>query len=163
MKKIIAVYLKSINYSGDSIGNDIFVEIKCADQSVKIDRKINRGDTAEINKEIGYFETDENILNVSIHIKITEDDILFDDVGQTQGMMAIDVTTLLPENHIFEIKVAESKGGRGRRVAVFKVILEAIGAIRYVEDVDNKGWLEVVPNNKNEVIALPIYLKVQLN
>jgi hypothetical protein len=163
MGKIVSLYLKDVKYSGDSIGSNIFIRIESAGQSATTDVKIKRGYTAEINKEIAYFETDKD-LTIPIKIKITEKDILFDDVGDVHGIMKIDLTAPLPQTSIFEIKIAESKGGIGRRVAVFHITLEATGAVRYVEDVDEKGWLEVLLKADAEKrISLPIYLKVQLD
>lgn len=163
MMRIIALCLKSITYSGDPIGNNIYAEMESAGQSAKVGVKIKRGDNAEINQEIAYFETIEHTLAVPLRIRITENDILFDDIGEKNGTIAIDLAAPLPQSNVFEIKVAESRGGRGRRVAVFHITIEATHAVRYIEDVDSKGWLEVVPENAKKTISLPIHLKVQLD
>lgn len=164
MMRIIALCLKSITYSGNPIGNDIYAEMESAGQSAKVDAKIKRGDNAEINQEIAYFETIEHTLAVPLRIQITENDILFDDIGEKNGAITIDLAAPLPQSHIFEIKVAESRGGRGRRVALFHITIEASPAIRYVADTDDKGWLEVVLKNADaeKHISLPIHLKVLL-
>lgn len=162
MKKVFVVNFKNIEYLGDTIGDDIFSEIKVADQFLKIDKKIKRGDKAAINKEVAYFETEKNLLELPINIKMTEDDALFDDVGVAQGTMRVDLDTPLPQNKIFEIRVREKRGASGKRAAIFRVVLEADYAVRYVEDVDRQGWLRVKPDNGGEEFSIPIHLKVQL-
>ena len=165
MKKVFSVNLKSVEYLGDAIGNDIFLEIKINNQVEKFEEKTKHKAKKEINKEIAYFETEEKVLELPVDIKITEDDILFDDVGSVKGLFKIDLLQLLPQIHVFEIKVNEKRGASGKRVAIFKVVLEAIGPIRYIKDVDRQGWLKVLPpsNKKEDIFSIPIYLKVQID
>mgnify|MGYP001610025410 FL=1 len=58
MTKSIRLKLLKIKYSGDSIGDDIRVEIGILDQFLRVDKIIKVGKTTEINKEIVRFETD---------------------------------------------------------------------------------------------------------
>lgn len=163
MKKIVALNLKEIKYSGDSIGDDVFIEIRLADQIFKLDQKIKHGADTKINIEIAYFETKENLLELPIYIKITEDDVLFDDVGEIKGIVKINLSEPLPQNQVFKVKVSESKSSISRRTAFFQITLEIGGAIRYISDTDDQGWLIVILDNNGKEFSTPINLKVQLD
>lgn len=165
MKKAFAVTLKSIEYLGDPIGNDIFLEIEAGAHFLKYDKKIQHGAKTDINQEVGYFETEENNVQVLIRVKITEKDILFDDSGNVKGLLKIDLLLPLPQSQTFEIKVSENRGVSSKRGAIFRVVLEAAAAIRYVEDVDQQGWLKVLPlsGKEDEIFSIPMYLKIQVD
>ena len=165
MKKVFAVNLKNIEYLGDSIGDDIFLEVEINGSFLKYNRKIKHDVLAQVNQEIGYFETEKNNLSLPVNIKITEDDILFDDIGSTKGLLKIDLSLPLSQSITFEVKVNEKRGASGKRVARFQVILEATAPVRYVEDVDQQGWLKVLllNNKEDEVFSIPINLKIQLD
>ncbi len=163
MKKVFILKLKSLEYLGDAIGNDIILEIQIGDQSSKIKLKIDHGDTLEINQGIGYFETEENYLELPTRITIIEKDILFDDVGYAEGMTKIDLAARLSKSQSFEIKVNEKRGVLSKRVAVFRAIIEAAPAIRFVKDVDQQSWLMVRSQDDSKDFAIPLYLKVQID
>ena len=52
MARSITLKLLNIKYSGDSIGDDIRVEIEILNKLSRIDKRIKSGTTAKINKEI---------------------------------------------------------------------------------------------------------------
>ena len=161
MKKAFVINLKSVEYTGDAIGNDIFLEIGIGGIFSKYDKKIKHSTRAEINREIGYFETEKTSVELPISIQITEDDILFDDIGDTKGLMEIDLSLPLPQEKILEVKVNERRSIAGKRTGIFRVFIEAAPAIRYTEDVDGRGWLRVKPDDEGEEFSIPIYLKVR--
>ncbi len=86
MTKSIKLNLLKIKYSGDSIGDDIRIEIEILDKFSRVDKKIKADTTAEINKDIGKFETDQKIFKANVKIIVIEKDILFNDVGSANGM-----------------------------------------------------------------------------
>jgi hypothetical protein len=53
-------------YAGDSIGDDIRVEIEILGKFFSFDKKIKVGQTVQIEKEIGRFETDQDIFKGDI-------------------------------------------------------------------------------------------------
>lgn len=161
MEKAFSINLKSVEYAGDAIGNDIVLEIEVGGIFSKYDQKIKHNTRVEINREIGYFETEKTSLELPISIRITEVDILFDDTGDTNGLVKIDLSLPLPQNKIFEVKVSEKRGIMGKRTGIFRVVIEAAPAIRYTEDVDGQGWLRVKPDDEGEEFSIPIYLKVR--
>lgn len=163
MKKVFTLKLKSLEYAGDSIGNDVILEIQAGDQSLKTNPKINRGDKLEINQEIGYFETKESSLELPTRIKIIEKDILFDDVGYADEIMKIDQVERLLQSQSFEMKVSERRGVASKRAAIFRVTIEVAPAIRFVEDVDPQGWLIVRSQDNGKNFSIPLHCKVQID
>lgn len=163
MKKAFAVTLKNIEYLGDSVGNDIFLEVEVGAHFLKYNQKIQHGAKTDINQEVGYFEIEENNVPVLIRVKITEKDILFDDSGNVKGLLKIDLLLSLPQSQTFEIKVSENRGVLSKRVAIFKVVLEAAVAIRYAEDVDRQGWLKVKSDDSGDEFSIPTCLKIRLD
>ena len=122
LKKII-LKLRSIKYAGDSIGDDIHLEIEISGKSFTVDQNIEPGTTFEFNREIIEL-SDNGILEIPIRIKIVEQDILFDDIGETSGALHID-TANLPQTFNFEIKVQERGTNFRKATAVFIITLEA--------------------------------------
>lgn len=70
MLKSIQLKLLKIKYSGDSIGDDIRVEIEALDKFLRVDKRVKAGTTAEINREVGIFETDQGSLKFSAQIAL---------------------------------------------------------------------------------------------
>ncbi|MBU2082280.1 hypothetical protein KKH14_02545 [Patescibacteria group bacterium] len=165
MVKSIKLKLSKIKYSGDSIGDDIRMEIEILNQYSRIDKRIKVGTTAEINKDIGKFETDQKIFKANTQITIIEKDILFNDVGNINGNIEIDTSATKLKQFVFEIQVRESRSllSRlfwGKRIAIFEIILEAqIGGIeRYTPDLED-GWL-VTQTGQSKQVSLPAYIMV---
>ena len=59
MSKNIQLRVATIKYSGDSIGDDIRIEIDCLNASLDLDRSIKRGKEVLLNVFIGNFVTDQ--------------------------------------------------------------------------------------------------------
>ncbi|NQU82332.1 MAG: hypothetical protein HQ539_00035, partial [Parcubacteria group bacterium] len=170
MVKIIQLKVSKIKYSGDSIGDDIRVEIEVLGKFLCIDKRIKQGTTAKINKEIGRFETDRKSFKATISIAVIEKDLLFNDVGKTNGSVKIHTITTKPQQFTFETQIRETRSisGKfwGKRKGIFEITLEAkvLDRIMYVSlEQGEGGWTNVIPDkNKNIEIALPAYLKVRL-
>ncbi len=166
MIKSIKIKLLKIKHSGNSIGDDIRVEIEILNQFLRIDKIIKAGTTAEINKDIGKFEIDQKIFKTSARISVIEKDLLFNDVGVVSGKIEINTSTTKPQQFVYKIKVKETRSvfGKswGKTIAVFEITLEAIAsdAMRYIPD-DGDGWLKVKFENGN-IVSLPAYLKVKI-
>lgn len=66
MLKSIQLKLSKIKYSGDSVGDDIRVEIEVLGKFLRLDKRIKAGTTAEVNREVGRFETDRGLFQAEI-------------------------------------------------------------------------------------------------
>lgn len=166
MVKSIQLKLLKIKYSGDSIGDDIRVEIDIAGQFLRIDKKIKVGATVEINKEIGKFETDQKLFKADIKIVVIEKDALFNDVGNVFENIKIDTDTLKTQSFAYKVQIKETRSvlGKfwGKKIADFEITLEANieDAVRYVSEGKN-GWLNAKFEDNQLVESLPVYLKVK--
>ncbi|KKQ55663.1 MAG: hypothetical protein US74_C0025G0010 [Parcubacteria group bacterium GW2011_GWA2_38_13] len=170
MTKLIQLKLLKIKYSGDSIGDDIRVEIEILNQSLRVDKIIKIGATAETNKEIGRFETDQKIFKAIARITAIEKDLLFNDVGSIDGNIEIDTSIARPHQFVYKVQIKEIRSvlGKnwGKAVAIFEITLEAIvaEAILYVSfEQARNGWIWARKKEDSKIlIDLPAYLKVKL-
>lgn len=169
MLKLIQLKLSKIKYSGDSIGDDIRVEIEVLGKFLCVDKRIKAGTAAVINQEVGRFETDRGIFYADVSIAVVEKDLLFNDVGNTKGTIKINTGAGKPQQFIFEVQVRETRSilGKfwGKATAVFEITLEAEAsdAIRYVPDLDeSQGFLAIKLEDSKSIEELPAYLKVKL-
>lgn len=169
MVKSIQLKLSKIKHSGDSIGDDIRVEIEVLDKFLSVDKIIETGTTKEINQEIGRFVTDRKLFEAGLKITIIEKDILFNDVGNVESSIRIDTTITKPQQFTYKVQVKETRSilGKvwGNRVADFAITLEAImsDAILYVSfERSQNGWIQALKEDNKTKIDLPAYLKVRL-
>ncbi len=166
MLKSIQLKLSKIKYSGDSIGDDIRVEIEVLGKLLRVDKRIKAGTTAEINnKEIGIFETNQGSFQADIQITIIEKDMLFNDIGSTKGGVKVNTAVAKVQQFVFEVQVKENRSilSRlfwGKRTAIFEATLEAhVGEIeRYTPDTED-GWL-IAQTDQGEWVSLPAYIRV---
>lgn len=168
MFKSIQLKLAKIKYRGDSIGDDIRVEIEILGKFLRIDKRIKVGASAEVNQEVGRFETDQELFYAEVMIAVVEKDLLFNDVGSIKEEIKVNTVVTKPQQFIFEIKVRETRSisGKfwGKAAAVFEISLEAevSDVVKYVPDRDEMyGWLAVKFEDDRSVESLPAYLKVK--
>ncbi|MDO8676882.1 MAG: hypothetical protein Q7K16_04555 [Candidatus Azambacteria bacterium] len=168
MTKTVQLKLSKIKYSGDSVGRNIRVELEVLGKFSRIDKRIKAGTTAEINHEVGRFETDSGLLQADVLITVIEKDLLFNDVGNTKGNIKVNTAVTKPQQFVFEVQVREMRSifGKfwGTKTAVFEITLEVevLDAIRYVPD-KGEGWLIVKIGDKPTKESLPDYLKVKID
>lgn len=167
MFKNIIIKLSKVKYAGNSIGRDIRVETEIFDKFFSIDKRIKASTIAEVNSEIGRFETDKKFFITDVKITVIEKDLFFNDIGNTIGTIKISTTTKKPQQFIFEVQVKETRlfGFWGKRNARFEILLEAeiSDTIKYVPDEDKlHGWLAVRLEDDKSVESLPAYLKVKV-
>ena len=165
MLKLLRLRLHKIKYHGDSVGRDIHVEVAVFGKLSKIDRRINSGETKEVNQEIGRIETDKKSLQSDVSIVVIEKDFLFNDTGHAKSDIKIDTSLTKPQSFAFEVAVKESRSLLrrlfwGERKAIFEITLEVqTGEVeRYTPDRED-GWLVTI-NENGEEISLPAYIKV---
>jgi len=171
MVKIIQLKVSKIKYSGNSIGDDIRVEVGVLDKFLHVDKRIRVGTTAQINREVGRFETDRKSFKANISIAIIEKDLLFNDVGNVNGGVKINTVATKPQKFVFEVHIRETRSilGKfwGKRKGVFEITLaaEVLDTIMYVPDLDldkARGFLKVTLEDDKSIESLPAYLKVKM-
>lgn len=166
MFKSIQLKLAKIKYSGDSIGDDVRLEIEVLGKFLRIDKRIKAGAVAEINREVGRFETDRGLFYAEVSITVIEKDLLFNDVGSIKGSIKINTGVIKPQQFVFEAQLKETRSilGKfwGKKTANFEIILEAniTDTVRYISEGKN-GWLTVKIENHTSIVSLPVYLKVK--
>lgn len=165
MDKLIKLKLSQIKYSGDSIGDDIRVEIEILDKFLRVDKTLKIGAAANIDKEIGNFETDQKRFKAGVKITVIEKDVLFNDVGNINGEITVDPNIARPQKFIYQVQIKETRSVLGKiwgdRIADFEIILEAIiGDLeRYTPDIED-GWIRTL-NAQSKEISLPAYIKLK--
>jgi len=166
MLKSVQIKLSKIKYRDDSIGRDIRVEIEVLGKFLRVDKRIEAGTTTDINREVGRFETDQELFQAEVLITVIEKDLLFNDVSSTKGNIKVNTTVAKLQQFVFEVQVKESRSllSRlfwGKRTAIFEVTLEAqIGEIeRYTPDTED-GWL-VTQDEQGVHVPLPAYILVR--
>ncbi len=168
MLKSIQIKLNKVKYIGDSIGDDVRIEVEILGKFLQIDKEIKVGKTTTINQVIGDFETDQEIFRTGVLITIIEKDLLFNDVGSIGGSLKINTIIIEPQQFVFQAQVKETRSvlGKiwGKRNAYFEITLEVevLNAIKYVPN-EGDGWLKVILQNNGKTEALPAYLKVKIN
>jgi len=129
MKKLVSFNLQKITYSGQSVGRDIRIEIKFFEQYFKTEKRIQAGETKEINQNLGTFEFKDSTTH-TVEIKVVEIDSLFNDTGSVKQLIKIDAAILNKvQVFTFSVKVRERRSWWknlfwGGREAVFKIELE---------------------------------------
>lgn len=168
MTKSIQLKLLKITYGGDSIGDDIRLEIEVLGKFLRIDKKIQVNTVAEINREVGRFETDQGSFYAEVSVAVIEKDLLFNDVGSTRGDIKVNTGVIEPQKFVFGVRVGETHSilGKfwGKATAIFEITLEAVvtDIVRYIPNEDKgRGWLKVRIESNKTIESLPAFLKVK--
>lgn len=162
MVKKIVLKLKSIKYSGNSIGDDVRLDVSILDISFSIKKKIKTATKQEFDKIIGEFNTDRKIFEADINIRVVEEDPIFNDVGNLETEIQINTTKKIQE-FTYEVIVKEFRVNVSKAKAVFKIILQAeiLEMETYIPEMSD-GWLKVKIDDIKEDQSLPAFLKVSL-
>lgn len=168
MLKTIKLKLTNVQYSGDSIGDDIRIEVEVLGKLLSIDKKIKVGTSVTVGQDIGSFETDQKIFKTIAYSTVIEKDILFNDQGNTQGTIRVDTTLQKPQRFTYDVKVKETRSIFGKqwskKTALFTLTLEAIASdsLRYTPD-EGDGWLKAILENTKSIVELPAFLQVRID
>ena len=166
MAKLIQLKISQIKYGGDSIGEDIRIEIECLNHSFSLSKRIKNNSAVTIDAEIGQFFLDQASSQLILNIKIIEQDLIFNDVGSKEVKITVDLrngTSTQVSTH--EIMVKELRGlFPSRSTAIFFVTIEAVvtEATRYVPNTPD-GWLVGKRVDTKTLVSLPAYLKVRFD
>ena len=162
MPKLVQLKLAKIKYGGDSIGDDVRIEIDCLDHSFALDKQIKNGSTVAVNAEIGQFFIDQTSAQLLLNIRVIEQDLIFNDVGSKQVKLKVDVQNTSPQTNTYDIPVQELRGFLpGRATAIFTLTIEAqvSDAVSYIV-YDKSGWIRGRREDTKEIIGLISHLKV---
>ena len=125
MAKAVSLKISKIQYGGDSIGNDILLEIEVVGEKFSSYQTIKSGSAFEYNQEVKQFRGVGDLLEAPVNIRVTEKDFLFSDKGEITEIIHIDPQSL-PQTFEFQVKVQErNKLTFGKSTAMFTIILEA--------------------------------------
>lgn len=122
-KDKVVIKLKSITYLGDSIGDDISVEIKILDKIFTFTPPIKLKENLVLNSEILRFDLVADKFEENISIKITEKDFLFDDIGKIDQKINVDFSKEQSNEFSFEVKVQELGTNFRKVTALFQIVL----------------------------------------
>src|SRR3989338_8274201 len=164
MTKIVQLALSRIQYVGDSIGDDIRVEIDCLNHSLDVNKTVKIGSNVTLGLPIGQFFTDEPSLALPLGIKVIERDAVWNDVGTAEERFVVDTTKSGTQLFTVTIEVQETRPYKTKKKAIFELAVEALAkeAIAYVSlEKSDGGWTSVL-NTANKEKSLPAYLKVRL-
>jgi|CXWL01.1.fsa_nt_gi hypothetical protein len=163
MRKAI-LQLTGIEYSGESIGDDIRIEIEALGTLLAFNKQLTSKESIILDKEIGQAFIDQSTLNISVGMRIIERDLVFNDVGSKNISIRINPKGNQYEKSKHLVKVRESRGTSNTKEAHFYVGLEliVIESDHYIKETD-QGWVIVVLDESSKKISLPSYLRIQLN
>ena len=168
MFKSVILKLVHIQYSGDSIGDDIRLEIEILGEIIRIDKKIKAGISMDMDQDIGSFKTDQKIFRTLVRITIIEKDLLFNDQGNVQDEIRVDTTLKKTHAFAFNVKVKESRSIFSRQLnkktSHFTLTVEATisDSVQYVPD-EADGWLKAVLEETKFSIDVPAFLQVKID
>ncbi len=157
MGKNILLKLKSINYTRDSIGNDIHLEIKIQDKIYRLDRSIKQGSLLIINDVIASYEVKDTAFGVDIAIKVIEKDILFNDEGNHKTKITIDPNLKKSQEFNFEVAVQEIQETLRKSKAIFIITLGVYFLDRIPTLADPKWTGDFKDDTEDMILARAIY------
>jgi|DewCreStandDraft_4_1066084.scaffolds.fasta_scaffold22540_1 hypothetical protein len=106
----LVVKLKKIDYTGDNIGNDLTFGIEVNKEFTFLEQKIRAGKSQPIDRILYRLPVAEGEkIDFVASVVVTEQDLIFDDIGQGNTTFAFDVTPSGTKNHEFQVEVREGK------------------------------------------------------
>lgn len=160
---ILSLKLVSISYADSSIGDDIRIEIETLGTFFALNKKLQKGHTADIQKEIAQIPVPTLPQTILVSMRIIERDPIFNDVENADIVLTVEPREQTSKQTSHRITVQEWRGVLGKK-AVFTVALETaiVPAIRYVLDGKN-GWTGVKPEDGQKPFSLSTHTKVMLS
>lgn len=165
MSKNIQLKLLKIKYSGDSVGDDIRIEVEHPGGIWFLDKQIKNKSEVNIDKTIYQSTITQNISNIPLNIKIVEKDLVFNDVGNAKIDLIVDINNSKPQTITHEVIVKELRGFKlGSKKAVFIMTLEILVSENvYFTPLTKDGWFVCHKDGTNKKISLPSYIKVHFD
>lgn len=125
MAKAVSLKILKLQYNGDSIGNNILIEIEVAGEKFSSFQTIKPGSAFEYNQEVRQFRGVDGVIKALVNIRVTEKDFLFSDKGEITETIYIDSNTL-PQTFEFQVRVKEkNRLTFSKSTAIFTITLDA--------------------------------------
>ena len=138
MAKILILKLASARYTGKSIGDDIRIEFDIFDRTVGLDIKLKKGNSVPLDFEIGHIAMRKKTWTIPATIRVTERDVLFNDIGSAKIKIKIDPNVSFPQRSSHVVEVKEFRGFQTNAAAQFEITIEA-GVAQEKEGASYKG------------------------
>lgn len=123
--KVLKVKFKQIGYTGENIGKDIEVEISVKEKNVfNRSFKLEHGDIKAFDDELIALDVNHDI-SLPVKVKITEQDPVYDDVGQGASVFNVKFNGPKSQLHSFDVIVIGDPRGDHCKKAVFPIFMEA--------------------------------------
>jgi hypothetical protein len=163
MIKHIELRIKSIVYAGDSIGDDIRIEVGCLDKFIVLNKRLKNGDTWKVDAPIGIFFRDTSTATFPVTLSIIDRDLVFNDVGSTDEKIKVDLTVNTTQQYSYKIEVRERRNYLSRQTAIFNVTIESTVSDALHSVLGEKdGWIVGRDEDTKKNIPLVSRLRVQL-
>lgn len=137
---IIVLRVINISYSGQSIGDDIRIEITALGKTTAVDLKLKKGASAKLNQQIGIIEIASKIKKIPFRVNVVERDVLFSDRGTSTKLVTIDPSASFPQTSTSTIEVSEFRGFATRSKAFFEILFEASTSNKRIPTVSEPLW-----------------------
>lgn len=167
----IKLKLKSVSYSGKSVGEDIRIEIELLGKKLEFGEgiRIRKSTTCEFNQSVGVFDIEGS---TELRIKIKEKDKLFSDEGEIKTNLLIDRSKPFPQSFAYEVKVRERTLVFWKKTAFFTIIIDTIPSeyksarVALYSDINptlDSANLRSNSNDKSQILAaIPNYSNIIL-
>lgn len=161
MLKDVVIILDKVEYSGDSIGDDIGIDLQIGQKAHNFTRKFKPNTTIKLGHKILTVYSVIDQISVPLLIKVTESDLKFNDIGSVSDDVIYDHTKKTQAQKVVRVVVNETKLKVAKnRSAFFDFFftIKAVEPIRYIKNMKD-GWLVVKVDDAE--ISIPSFLKVQ--
>jgi hypothetical protein len=160
---LVELILAKIGYQGDSIGDDIRVEIDCLNHSLDFNKTLKNRSEVTVNKPVGAFFTDQLPLSLPLSVRVIERDLIFNDFGTAEKTFAVNTQNAEPQRLAVSVAVPETRNYRSKKKATFDLTFEAqvSKAIRYL-GFTKQGWFSGKYTTTKKPVGLISYLQVSV-
>ncbi len=163
--KTIQLKVTKIKYRGDSVGDDVVIQVNCLDSNLDLKKKIKNKSEVKIDAVVGQFVTDQALFSLPVNIKIIEKDLVFNDIGGKEVELEVDLKTSTSQFSTYDILVKEKRGlSSGGRIGTFEVTFEVLVLenIFYIP-ITKDGWFIYYKGANKAKTSLPSYLKIHFD
>src|SRR3989338_2073305 len=164
MMKDVFLTLRSIFYSGTSIGNDIRIEIEAIGQPFEENYEINRDSKRKLEEPIGKFTVDQGSFSIPITVRIIERDIAHNDVGVIEEKIKVNLNEYEIQKKTIRVEVKEMGWLLRKQQAVFDVgfDIQVMDVMQYIKETDD-GFVKVIMDGYNKEQSLPSFLRIRFD
>lgn len=165
MNKNIQLKISKIKYEGDSIGDDMRIEIECQGKFFGINKQIKNKSEIVLDVVVGQFLAIQELSRLDLNVKLIERDLIFNDVASKNISLDLDLEEVKPQFGSCEIEVKEFRSILPNKKKAFFIITFEITIsenIRFIPLTDD-GWIVCIKEGTKERVSLPAYLRVHFD